>query len=440
MAYLQRHVRSLIVLFSSYGIFDLAKALGVKFLDKLDKVVDYRSTVRVLELIWCAVTIAIQIYVKKKNLNKHNIISSSSRANSVLRIWYLYYKWASIFKAHRIGIRVGNYGLQKNALACFAGLFASAGKSNYSVSVAQYLGILAQHPKLEEKLECTPSIKIDDNEERKGHYMAFDEALETFGVKFVKQNITGNVIDANNLKLQVKAAQSERDRIGILLSEYLNDPSGSIGQRAVDTRKMVMWNLVDELLSAFEHSDDYNRYQNPLWNTTSPDQITADSVTRLENCYSNGVLRIEKIFLQDVISVQKSIKSGRRKLGIVRWRPNEQLSKNKKKVQASSSYLNAEGSNRTISEQIQTNLTNLRNEPRNGLIVQDEPPRKKSRQVRRETKPEEKALLEPLIMCSEYPTNDQINQIKEALGDEWDKNRICQYISRHRRNKNNKEQ
>ncbi len=41
----------LIVLFSSYGIFDLAKELGVKFLDKLDKVVDYRSTVRVLELI-----------------------------------------------------------------------------------------------------------------------------------------------------------------------------------------------------------------------------------------------------------------------------------------------------------------------------------------------------------------------------------------------------
>ena len=31
-------------------------------------------------------------------------------------------------------------------------------------------------------------------------------------------------------------------------------------------------------------------------------------------------------------------------------------------------------------------------------------------------------------MCFKYPTNDQISQIKEVLGDEWDKNRICQYI------------
>ncbi|PKK42413.1 hypothetical protein RhiirC2_804501 [Rhizophagus irregularis] len=44
----------LIVLFLSYRIFDLAKVSGVKFLDKLDKIVDYRSTVRILELIWCA--------------------------------------------------------------------------------------------------------------------------------------------------------------------------------------------------------------------------------------------------------------------------------------------------------------------------------------------------------------------------------------------------
>jgi hypothetical protein len=154
----------LIVLFSSYGIFDLAKVSGVKFLDKLDKIVNYRSTVRVLELIWCAVTISIRIYMKKKNLNKYNITDSNSGANSILRIWYLYYKWASIFKAHRVEIRVGNYKLQKNALACFAGLFASAGKSNYSVSVTQYLGMLAQHPKLEEKLEYALSVKIDNDE------------------------------------------------------------------------------------------------------------------------------------------------------------------------------------------------------------------------------------------------------------------------------------
>ncbi|GBC20034.2 hypothetical protein GLOIN_2v1785590 [Rhizophagus irregularis DAOM 181602=DAOM 197198] len=399
----------LIVLFSSYGIFDLAKVSGVKFLDKLDKIVDYRSTVRVLELIWCAVTISIRIYMKKTNLNKYNIMDSNSGANNILRIWYLYYKWASIFKAHRVGIRVGNYKLQKNALSCFAGLFTSAGKSNYSSSVTQYLGMLAQYPKLEEKLECVSSVKIDNDEN--------------------ERNITGNVVDDNKLKLQVKAAQSERDRIGILLSEYLNDPCGSIGQRAVDTRKTAMWKLVNELLSAFEHSDDYNRYQNPLWSTTTPDHITADSIRRLENCFSDGILRIEEIFLQDVISIQKSNKVGRRKLGITRWKPNDQNSKKNKNKMASSS--NTENS--ISDQQVPTNLI-----PQVVIIDKDGPLIKKPRQARRETKPEEKSLLEPLVTCSEYPNDEQIEQVRELLGNEWDKDRIYQYISRHRRNKNNK--
>ncbi|RHZ47921.1 hypothetical protein Glove_564g9 [Diversispora epigaea] len=83
----------LIVLFSSYGIFNLAKELGVKFLDKLDKVVDYRSTVCVLELIWSAVIIAIRIYFKKNNLHKDNIMESSSKKiNTILKIWFLYYQ------------------------------------------------------------------------------------------------------------------------------------------------------------------------------------------------------------------------------------------------------------------------------------------------------------------------------------------------------------
>ena len=323
----------LIVLFSSYGIFDLTKELGVKFLDKLDKVVDYRSTVRVLELIWSAVIIAIRIYLKNNNLHKCNVMNSDSDTNTILKIWYLYYQWASIFKVHRVGIQVGNYQLQKNALASFSGLFTSAGKSNYSTSVAHFLGLLAQYPKLEEKLQFATSVKIDNDEKQKGYYFAFDEALETFRVKFVKQNITGNMINAENLKLQIKAAQSERDRIGILLSEYLDDACGSIGERAINQRKDAMWNLVDKLLIAFNSSDDYNRYQNPLWTNTITEQFTFDGITRLKNCFSDGVLRIKSIFLQDVILIQKSNKVGRRKLGVKRWKPNDQnfKSKNTKK-------------------------------------------------------------------------------------------------------------
>ncbi len=132
--------------------------------------------------------------------------------------------------------------------------------------------------------------------------------------------------------------------------------------------------------------------------------------------------------------MQKSNKVGRRKLGITRWKPNDQNSKKKKDTSqittASTSHSNAKNSNRAIPDQ------QTPNDSRN-VVDQDGPPKKKQRKTRRKTKPEEKRLLEPLVTCSEYPTNEQLNQVEEALGNEWDKNRICQYISRYRRNKNN---
>src|SRR5215204_2917516 len=95
-------------------------------------------------------------------------------------------------------------------LAAFSPLFPVAGKLNYMKSVAHYLTILAQYPKLEEKLHATASLKV--SEDRIGRLLAFDEGLETFGVKFIKNNIIGNVIDDESLKTQIKAAQSEYER------------------------------------------------------------------------------------------------------------------------------------------------------------------------------------------------------------------------------------
>ncbi|PKC53495.1 hypothetical protein RhiirA1_479176 [Rhizophagus irregularis] len=172
---------ALVTLFSSYGIYDLATALGVKFLDKFAAVIDYRSTRRVLELIWVA-----KIY---------------------LRIWYLYYEWFAIWKTHLTRIRCGNYELQKFRLAAFAPLFPVAGKSNYATSVTHFLANLEKYPLLEKKLRLCVSINLA----REGHYPAFDEALETHDVAYIKQNITGNSCNQENLELQIKATQEERN-------------------------------------------------------------------------------------------------------------------------------------------------------------------------------------------------------------------------------------
>ncbi|CAG8603454.1 8927_t:CDS:2, partial [Funneliformis caledonium] len=91
---------------------------------------------------------------------------------------------------------------------------------------------------------------------------------------------------------------------------------------------------------------------------------------------------------------------------------------------ALTSQSNTENSHQAISDkQISTDLTNI--------VDQDRLPKKKQKQTHCETKLEEKEILELLVTCSEYSTSDQINQVREALGNEWNKNQINQYISCH---------
>ena len=74
---------ALINIFSGYGIANIAAKLGVWFLDKLEKVVDYQATCRVLELIWVAVGIAIFKYLYNKNQTVNDIESNN---NNILKV------------------------------------------------------------------------------------------------------------------------------------------------------------------------------------------------------------------------------------------------------------------------------------------------------------------------------------------------------------------
>ncbi|EXX62975.1 hypothetical protein GLOIN_2v1761251 [Rhizophagus irregularis DAOM 181602=DAOM 197198] len=421
----------LIVLFSSYGIFDLANFLGVKFLEKLESVVDYRSTVRVLELIWTAVALAIRIYIKKKNLNIHEIWESSKVVNSAFRIWYLYYQWAGIFKAHRIGIRVGNYDLQKNALAAFGGLFASAAKTRYASSVCHFIGILEKFPRLEDKLRYAASIRIDHNEKRKGHFFAYDEALETFGVKFIKQNISGNVINMESLKLQIKSAQTERDRIGILLSEYLNDPTASTGNHAINQRYDAMWKLVNILLQEFDKTNE-SFLNNDMWKNVYQTQLTVEGVTRLKNCFPDGVIRMRAIYYEDVLKT-RSIQSGRSKLGV----PKLKILAFQKELKESTKNKKTTERTQTLDSQFQLNQLNAEG---SNIVAQNEnelqdtlESRKRKRKAKRIPNSEEESLLEPLILSQNEPTNEEIREKLNTLSDEWDLSRVKQHVQYRRK-------
>ncbi|GET51523.1 uncharacterized protein OCT59_025482 [Rhizophagus irregularis] len=93
---------ALITIFSGYRIFNMAGILGVRFLDKLEKGVDFRATSRTLD----------------------NILKEE---NNCVKVWYLYFQWASYWRAHWFGIRWGIFDLQHESLKAFSPLFPIAG-------------------------------------------------------------------------------------------------------------------------------------------------------------------------------------------------------------------------------------------------------------------------------------------------------------------------
>ncbi|CAB4428284.1 unnamed protein product [Rhizophagus irregularis] len=301
----------LLTIFSSYGIFHLATAIGVRFLDKLQAVIDYRSTRRVLELIWVTVGVAIQIYIKKKNINIEDITAGPINENICIRVWYFYYEYFAMWKSHLIGIRIGNYELQRDSLTAFAPLFPAAGKNNYTTSVAHFLSILKKFPKLEEKLQYCASINLA----RKGHYPAFDEALEMRGIGYIKQNIIGNVVDQENLTLQIQTTQEEREKIDTLLNEFLDSYNYDRNDHKVNNRIDPLWKLIENLVEIFQ-MDNYTDHE--LFKKNPPSQLTAEGLKKLSSAYNEGLKRIKEVYCQEVIKTERINTKGRRHLEIVK--------------------------------------------------------------------------------------------------------------------------
>ena len=66
---------------------------------------------------------------------------------------------AGMWKAHWIGMRIGNHNLQCDALAAASPLFPSASKSNYALAIAQHLSTLTKYPKLNEILQYVGGVQ-----------------------------------------------------------------------------------------------------------------------------------------------------------------------------------------------------------------------------------------------------------------------------------------
>jgi len=427
----------LINIFSGYGIFNLAESLGAKFLSNLQKVVDYRATCRVLELIWVAVGISLQIYSSKHQTSIDNLLENST--NEILKVWILYWKWAGLWKSHKLGIRTGNWDMQIESLSAFAPLFPVAGKLNYSTSVCHYLALIDKNPQLASILRFVSSVNLT----RINHYLAFDEALETYGVKFIKQLLTKMSMDIDSLYLQIKSAQAEQDRIKDLLDDFIDiNDSSKLDHDAASRRKSI-WALVDELLDLFE-STNLNLDHKLL--KMSP-ELNKSGFELLFNCYSRGKKRMEALLRQEVYKTEERITTGRRlrNVNIYTYDDLQKLYKTKKKTFVSLNPTNSNNNNSFINNDITVvgsststdNFTidslmislseNISDAKRCNSYTELNSNESKKRRI---TTSAEKEILDPLSKMYDKPTDEQIEEAMEKTG--WDRKRIDSYISNHR--------
>jgi hypothetical protein len=214
-------------------------------------------------------------------------------------------------------MRVGNFGLQRDSLSAAGPLYASAAKSNYTMAIAHFLATIAAHLQLEKKLNHCSAFKILHDIDSGLHHICFrfDKALETFGVRFIKGNINGNIIDEKNLKNQIKVSQSERERIDLLMSKYLNDNSISHSERAVKSCQESLWELVNDLVVIFGMD---GPLLHQLFQKYTPTEMHQKGLDCLIACYPNGLERIKGIYRQEVLKIESKNTKGRRAVGVVR--------------------------------------------------------------------------------------------------------------------------
>ena len=313
-------------------------------------------------------------------------------------------------EAHKIGIRTGNFDMQIKNLKAFSPLFYVAGKLNYAHSVVYALHEIDSDPYLETILHYVASV----NTTRANHFFAFDEALETYGVEFVKQSLTSHKIDPETLKLQIKAAQFEVERLSTLLTEFLNvKKPTTIHEHIITSKREIIWKLAIELLNLFEYpTNTEHRFLQ-----TTP-QMQQEGYNKIATCYENGQKRMESLYKQEITEEELRNTLGRRatEVKVYTYDEIQKIFKENKKVTKISKL-----------QSLKSEQPNMSTSTSESIQIPIEVPKRTRIKV---TEVEANRLLS-LIEQSTIPTADEITAAAKDLN--WSNKKVCSYIA-YRRN------
>ncbi|RHZ86745.1 hypothetical protein Glove_46g6 [Diversispora epigaea] len=297
-------------------------------------------------------------------------------------------------EGHLIGICIGNYELQHDSFITFALLFPTASKNNYIISVAHFLSILKKHPDLEQKLQHCASINLA----RKGHY----PALKMHEVEYIKQNIIDNFINQENLQLQIKSAQEEKEE---LLSQDKAYDEGLKRIKEVYHQKVIKIEKVN--------TKGRRHIEVIKINISSKKKLLQKRKELEKNnenkAYDEGLKRIKEVYHQKVIKIEKVNTKGRRHIEVIKinisskkklLQKRKELEKNNESTIYPISHQLMESSN-TENINKQSNISNNKNctSKRQKIITIEE----------------EKNKLKHLLIKDTLSTEEEIKEVLKEL-------------------------
>ncbi|CAG8676059.1 13414_t:CDS:2, partial [Ambispora gerdemannii] len=131
-------------------------------------------------------------------------------------------------------------------------------------------------------LQVVPSINLTHEE----HYFAFDETLKTFRVKFIKENMTRQMTNSENLKQNIKVTQAE-------------------SSQSVKDHQEALWKLITELKVEFSSSQPESHL---LFAEVT--QLIDVGFQQMFTCYESGIKRIITIVEQNIYHTVPQVKAG----------------------------------------------------------------------------------------------------------------------------------
>lgn len=229
-------------------------------------------------------------------------------------------------------------------------------------------------------------------------------------IAFIKGNIIGSVIDEKNLKTQIKASQSERERIDLLMNVYLNDNSISHSERAIESRQESLWELVNDLVVIFGMD---NPLSHQLFQKYPPTEIHQEGLDRLVACYPNGLERIKGIYRQEVLKIEDRVTRGRREVGVARTKVKDYSNQKKPKHQPITKT--------SQSSQIERPTDYLSDAADSQL-----------KQKRHQTTDKETEILSVLKVYKDKLPDDAITSVREQLSEVWTKKKVRDWWNYHK--------